>query len=69
VEFTILRRGDARLTLIDLSGKKVAVLLSEVLDPGRYAVAWRHLDLPTGVYFLQLETSQSSIDRQIRIMR
>jgi hypothetical protein len=44
------------LTVWDLSGKQIATLVDEVHEPGYYEEPMRAADLPSGPYFVRLET-------------
>ncbi len=51
--FEVPRAGLYRLEVFDAAGRRVAVLLRQRLQPGRYQVAWNHTGA-SGVYFLRL---------------
>jgi phosphatidylserine/phosphatidylglycerophosphate/cardiolipin synthase-like enzyme len=50
IGFDVATAGPVTLTVYDLLGREVAVLLDEPLAPGRYALAWDAGKLSTGVY-------------------
>jgi len=51
------------VSVLDLSGRRVATLASGRLGPGRYQARWNHADsrsLPAGVYFVRLAAGGNS---------
>lgn len=61
-----------QLTIYDLLGRKVAVLVNEKLTPGKYEVTWsangRASNYSSGVYFYKLETpNYTSIKKMVLI--
>ena len=44
------------MKVYDLSGKEVAVLVNEKLSPGRYKTEFKANNLPSGVYFVKMES-------------
>lgn len=61
--FSLVRTSHVRLTIHDLSGRKVAVLLDVRLDEGRHTVEWHPSDddrIARGTYAYQLEVENAS---------
>ncbi|MBK7160365.1 MAG: agmatine deiminase family protein [Ignavibacteria bacterium] len=56
LEFVIPDLGFVSLKVYDLSGKEVAVLVNEKLSPGRYKTEFKANNLPSGVYFVKMES-------------
>ena len=62
VSFELSRKEDARLSVYDLHGRRVARIVAGRLDAGLHVHAWRAIDdrghrLASGVYFVCLETA------------
>jgi hypothetical protein len=55
IQFDVVRRGHVRLTVYNLSGKEIEVLLHETLNAGTYAYEFKSEVLTSGVYFYRLE--------------
>ncbi len=59
---------DVRLTIYDVHGRIVDVLLAKRLGAGRYEVNWGPPALPNGLYFYRLEAGPySGVRRMIRV--
>jgi hypothetical protein len=54
IEFTISEYSDVRLSVFDLLGREIAVLVNERLTPGSYRQSFDGGNLATGVYIYQL---------------
>lgn len=68
VEFETVEDGATRLTLYDALGRPVATLVDEILAPQPYR-ADIFLDLPGGVYILEMRTPTQTDRREIVIRR
>ncbi len=64
----------ARLTVFNLRGQEVAVLINRSLEPGDYAVQWDGTDragrrVSSGVYFYRLNTPRFNATRKMVILK
>jgi len=56
INFSIPKQGFVTLRIYDVVGKEVAKLVSEVKNPGAYAVDFNASALASGIYFYRLES-------------
>ena len=54
IRFELLARTPVRLTVYDLLGREVAVLVNETLESGGYETTWDASGMPSGTYFYRL---------------
>ncbi|MBU1936848.1 T9SS type A sorting domain-containing protein, partial [bacterium] len=54
IPYTLAERTPVRLSVYDLLGREVAVLVSETMNPGTHLVQWDASALSSGVYFSRL---------------
>ncbi len=59
----------ARLTVFDVLGREVAVLVQEEQEAGRYNVTWNALTAPSGIYFYTLITPQYRASGKMVLIR
>jgi len=59
VRWSILRPSEVRLTVSDLLGREVAVLVNGRMVPGEHLTDFDGSGLPSGVYFIKLRTEGS----------
>src|SRR5690606_23299160 len=69
ISFEIAKTDRVRLTLHDLLGREVQVLVDEVRSAGHHSILLDARDLPSGAYFYQLEAGQSRQTRLATLMR
>jgi len=73
VEFTLARAGIARVGVLDLQGREIAVIAAGAFEAGRHVAAWDGRTAegrlaPAGVYFVRLSaTAASSTRRVVRV--
>jgi photosystem II stability/assembly factor-like uncharacterized protein len=56
IKFNLPKSSYVKLTIYDILGKEVAVLVNENLNAGSYIVDWNASDYPSGIYFYRLVT-------------
>jgi len=71
VKFDIRTASPVRLSVFDMVGRKVAVLMDEELAAGTYERAWdtRLNPIASGVYYLQLDVNGSSQTRKMVLVQ
>lgn len=58
INFTIPSDGFVRLSVFDISGKKIKTLLNEFRLAGNYSISFDGSNLSSGIYFYKLETNE-----------
>lgn len=56
IKLQIPKSGNVKLTVFDITGKEVALLVNENLSAGEYKIDFNGTGLTSGVYFYRLET-------------
>ena len=69
LEFRIPVSGFVRLSIYDVLGRELAVLVNGELRPGIYTVRWDASAVPSGVYFYRLVTSEGSQTRRMTLVK
>lgn len=73
LRFTVASASRVRLSLLDLAGREVRVLVDAAYSPGRYQADWDGRDarggIPGGVYFARFSTPAGMFVRRIAIVR
>ena len=67
--YTIPKESDIQLTIFDLLGRKVDVLIKGPVLSGTHTLNWTPGDLSSGVYFLQLIAPDVILSRPIVLQR
>jgi hypothetical protein len=61
--------GRVNLSVFDILGRKVTVLVNENLAPGKYLVKFDGKDLASGMYVYRLETGGKSVARSMMLVK
>ncbi len=69
IEFEIIEKGRTRLYVLNFVGEKVAELLNNDLEPGRYTFRFDADGLASGSYFYILETPVRTYARTLNIRK
>ncbi len=67
--FSLPDDGRVELSVYDLSGRRLATLVSSDLATGRHEVSWSCADVESGVYLYRLETEAGSITQRLVVSR
>jgi len=54
IGFSVASQGRVTVTVFDVLGREIAVLVNDWMQPGAYTVPWNAQSVPSGVYFYQL---------------
>ncbi|MEP0549119.1 MAG: LamG-like jellyroll fold domain-containing protein [Rhodothermales bacterium] len=69
VTYDLAKPAPVRLSVWDISGTRVAVLLDETMPAGRHEYRFAADGLPSGVYFVRLETPEGSAAHKMTLTR
>jgi hypothetical protein len=69
IPYTIDRRTDVTLRVLDLLGREVATLAAGTQEPGSYTKEWDARDVPSGIYFYRLTWSGRVETRKAVLLR
>ncbi len=74
VRFELADAGHIRITIYDVTGRKVATLLDENRGPGPHSLTWQGRDdagrpLPSGAYYLRLESEGRISHRKMLLLK
>lgn len=69
VRFEVPEAQRAELSVWDVSGHQVALLLDREVAPGSHEIEFDARDLPSGVYFVRLSTAETSITHKMTLAR
>ena len=69
ISFTLDEAGRASLSVFDMNGRLVAVLVDALLPAGRHEVAWNADRAPAGTYVVRLESGGRTRSRLVALVR
>lgn len=65
INLNLEQDGPANLTLFDMTGKPLSVLVSTYLSKGRHSIPFNRKELAAGVYILTLSQNGKMVSRQL----
>jgi hypothetical protein len=57
IKFSLPEISDVKLTVYDITGREIAVLVNEQMTAGFYSITWNAVNLTSGIYIYKLETN------------
>lgn len=69
IKFNIPQNNFVNLSVYDLLGQKVKVLVNENLSPGTYEFSFDGLNLPSGVYFYKLDVGNFTQTKKMTLIK
>ncbi|MCW8961292.1 MAG: T9SS type A sorting domain-containing protein, partial [Ignavibacteriaceae bacterium] len=69
IQYSIPERTDVKLTVVNIVGEEVAVLVNRTLDAGNYSVEFNAANLPSGVYLYRLQAGDFVTSRKMILLK
>jgi hypothetical protein len=69
INYSLAKSGRAKITVYDLIGRQVAILINENKPEGSYSVKFTAGNLPSGVYFYKLESGNYSAIKKLVLIK
>jgi len=66
IEYALTEHSHVRLSIYDILGREIDVLVNESQTAGNYRVCWRaDNDIASGVYYYRLQTDEATISKRM----
>jgi hypothetical protein len=69
IHYTLKNNGKVRLSVYDLTGREVAVLVDGVQNAGAHDAVFTGAGLVSGIYFYKLQTAEGVITKKMALVR
>ena len=69
IKYALPEEMEIELSIYNILGQKVDVLLDDRKPPGRYAITWNAGNFPSGIYFARLESMAGSRTEKMLLLR
>jgi hypothetical protein len=63
------KASSVKITIFDMLGKEISILVNEKLNAGSYSVDWYASDYPSGVYFYRMKSGSFSNTKQMILLK
>jgi len=69
IEFVLPDESQVELSVFNISGQKIDVLIDSFIEGGKHSVVWNASEMPSGVYFYRLKAYGISVTRKMLLLR
>lgn len=69
VRYTIKNSGKVTLSVYDLLGRKISVIVDKLQKPGQYEIEWNAGSFGSGIYFYRLQSGNYSAVKKMLLVR
>ena len=69
IEFALEKRGPVNLSVYDMLGRSIAVLVDSEMNAGTHSVAFNASHLPSGLYIIRLEASRQHWTQWVSLVK
>ena len=69
INYTVGDYGFVNITVYDISGRVVEKLVSEYQNKGEHSIVWNAGNLPSGLYFVNLDANGYSDNQKLMLVK
>ena len=69
IEYELPGNGPVQLSVYDITGSKIKVLVDSIQNAGRHEILWSAENLSSGIYFVSLKSGMTSLQRKILLVK
>ena len=69
IKFSLPISSNVKVVAYDITGRHIDTILHENLDAGYYDINWKPFSLPTGIYFLNIQTDESDLTHKVMYIK
>lgn len=69
ISFSLPQKGHVQLKIFDSIGREVTSLANEIFEAGKHEIEFNAINLPSGIYFYNLITSNNSTTRKMLLIK
>jgi hypothetical protein len=69
IKFDVPELSNVRISIYDISGKEVATLVNNQMNPGSYTADWNATNFASGIYFYRMTTDKFIETRKMMLIK
>lgn len=69
IEFSIPKSGWVTINAYGISGREVITIINQYMDVGHHTVQWNASDVPSGTYFVKMQSGSFSQVRKVMVLK
>mgnify|MGYP001159997415 FL=1 len=69
IDFSLVEEGNVNIAVYNLQGRLVTELVNDFKSVGDHSVVWNAVNVPTGIYFIQMYINGFSSTQKVMLMK
>ncbi len=69
ISYEVLKSGNVKISVFDISGKKLTDIVNQFHSTGSYNVTFDGTDFPSGSYFYRMESADFSVVKKMILLK
>ena len=69
ISYTLSGMDHVKLSVYNLTGQLIETLVDDQQDAGNYTLVWDATQLPSGMYFLRMETGNEMFHQKLMLIK
>ena len=69
IDFELPENEKLILSIFDIKGNKITELINGKISKGKHSIKWNANNIPTGLYFLKIETEKFSQTHKLTLLK
>ena len=69
INFSIAEAGNVMVSIYDITGREVAVLVNSEMASGDHQITWEAGNTPNGIYFCTISTADAKITQKVMLAK
>jgi hypothetical protein len=69
IRYQLKEPAEVKLRVFNIAGQEIALLARARQNPGRYEIEWNAGDLPSGVYYYQINANQNVVTKKCLLLK
>lgn len=69
ISYGLKTAGNVKISVYDILGENIGVLLNEVRSAGNYSISWDASGFPSGVYFYKIEAGEFTANKKMILIK
>ena len=69
IEYSLSQPGDVVLSVYNIRGQKVETIIDGLRGAGKHSVTWNAGDIPSGIYFVRLQSQYQSKSMKLLLLK
>lgn len=69
ISYGLKTAGNVKISVYDILGENIGVLLNEVRSAGNYSISWDASGFPSGVYFYKIEAGEFTANKKMILLK